>query len=365
MYVSCCAYVPSQRDCTYALTADRPPRLTSNVAAAISVRIAGAMALVSIKPTLESGAIHPEMHAYLNGPIIKNELGVEFQRINIAPSLDFTLKILDGLTWPSLPASCTGIPKIAREPAFWVHVFLFITCEYGVSLLVNGGKPWWLEKVLVSLVWGAVLACLPSAAAHTIRRIWATRLWILRPVVPADQPGAANVPFWVGQLCTGCCEAAPDGWLPCHGQPVSRQDYNQLFRVIKSAYGDGDGQTTFNVPDLRGRLAVGKGSEGSGFETIGSTGGEVTHKLEEHEMPSHHHGVQDPGHTHNVLACGRGYTVNGGGGFGVNALGRTGEGSGAGDTQVSHSNISLHSAGGGAAHNNMPPYIVMCYFIKC
>ena len=50
---------------------------------------------------------------------------------------------------------------------------------------------------------------------------------------------------------------APDGWLFCHGQAVSRSDYADLFIAIGTAYGAGDGSTTFNLPDLRGRVGRG------------------------------------------------------------------------------------------------------------
>lgn len=45
---------------------------------------------------------------------------------------------------------------------------------------------------------------------------------------------------------------APEGWLLCHGQAVSRADYGDLFVAIGTAYGPGDGATSFNLPDLRG-----------------------------------------------------------------------------------------------------------------
>ena len=317
-----------------------------------------------VKVNVAPGAA--DLHACLNGPVMDNDVVFKFEPISISPKLNLTLQVLDGLTWPSLPANWTGVPKIAREPAFWVHVFFFVTCEYAVSLLVNKGQPCWLEKVLVSLAWGAALACLPSAAAYSVRRIWATRLQIIISN-SAMQQAASNNPSWVGQLCTGCSEAAPDGWLPCNGQAVDREAFSDLFRVIKSAYGDGDGQNTFNVPNLQGRVAVGKGGQGSGFDTIGNTGGEVSHTLTEGEMPAHSHHVNDPGHDHRVEAGGRKFKEDGGGKFAVVALGNPGnpaEGCGTGHAQGSHSNISLHGAGGGAAHNNMPPYVVMCYFIK-
>ncbi|EHL69933.1 hypothetical protein HMPREF1032_02932, partial [Subdoligranulum sp. 4_3_54A2FAA] len=51
--------------------------------------------------------------------------------------------------------------------------------------------------------------------------------------------------------------AAPTGWLLCQGQAISRTTYAQLFSVIGTTYGSGDGKTTFNLPDMRGRVAVG------------------------------------------------------------------------------------------------------------
>ena len=53
---------------------------------------------------------------------------------------------------------------------------------------------------------------------------------------------------------------APDGWLLCNGQAISRTTYSKLFNVIGTTYGEGDGSTTFNVPDLRGRTPVGVGT---------------------------------------------------------------------------------------------------------
>ncbi len=58
--------------------------------------------------------------------------------------------------------------------------------------------------------------------------------------------------------------AAPTGWLLCQGQAVSRTTYAQLFSVIGTTYGSGDGSTTFNLPDMRGRVAVGSDANSLG-----------------------------------------------------------------------------------------------------
>lgn len=66
----------------------------------------------------------------------------------------------------------------------------------------------------------------------------------------------------VGMLAPFAGASAPDGWLLCAGQAVSRSTYAALFAVVSTTYGSGDGSTTFNLPDLRGRTAVGKDDMG-------------------------------------------------------------------------------------------------------
>jgi len=94
---------------------------------------------------------------------------------------------------------------------------------------------------------------------------------------------------------------APAGWLLCDGSAVSRTTYAALFAAIGVLHGVGDGSTTFNLPDCRGRATVGAGS-GPGLTArgIGAKGGEENHVLTTAEMPVHSHGVTDPGHAHGV-----------------------------------------------------------------
>lgn len=67
---------------------------------------------------------------------------------------------------------------------------------------------------------------------------------------------------------------APDGWLLCQGQAVSRTDYSELFSVIGTNFGGGDGSTTFNVPDLRGEFLRGAGTNGHSGQGSGGTVGQ-------------------------------------------------------------------------------------------
>ena len=88
-------------------------------------------------------------------------------------------------------------------------------------------------------------------------------------------------------------ETAPTNWLFCNGQAVSRETYSELFEVIGTAYGEGNGSTTFNVPDFSSRspMGVGTGTDGTNSETttLGQEKGEYKHTLTTNEMPSHNH----------------------------------------------------------------------------
>ena len=69
---------------------------------------------------------------------------------------------------------------------------------------------------------------------------------------------------------------APTGWLLCDGAAVSRTTYSELFAAIGVAFGVGDGATTFNVPDMRGRFPLGQATSGTG-SALADTGGQIDH----------------------------------------------------------------------------------------
>ena len=85
---------------------------------------------------------------------------------------------------------------------------------------------------------------------------------------------------------------APAGYLLCDGSAVNRTGYADLFAVLSTTYGVGNGSTTFNVPDLRSRLPLGSGA-GAGLtaRSRGASGGDETHTILEAELATHHHGV--------------------------------------------------------------------------
>ena len=140
---------------------------------------------------------------------------------------------------------------------------------------------------------------------------------------------------------------APTGWLMCDGTAVSRTTYADLYAVIGTTYGSGDGSTTFNVPDLRGRVAVGYKSTDTDFDTLGETGGEKEHTLTTNEMPSH---------SHDIIVDGYKFTASIKGNFsGANTVVLADAGTAA---------SSVAYTGGDQPHNILQPYIVTNYIIK-
>ena len=91
---------------------------------------------------------------------------------------------------------------------------------------------------------------------------------------------------------------APEGYLMCDGSAVSRTTYATLFGVIGTTFGAGDGSTTFNVPDISGRVPLGVSST----HLLGSTGGSETVTLTEQELPAHVHEVPQHGHADTIAA---------------------------------------------------------------
>ncbi len=179
---------------------------------------------------------------------------------------------------------------------------------------------------------------------------------------------------------------APDNWLLCHGQAVSRTGFPLLFAAIGTTHGIGDGTTTFNVPDLRGRVVAGLDNMGGTdaarlggivtSTTLGSSGGIKEHALTEAQMPPHTHAVTDPGHKHSLTDPGHSHAVDtislgsgayaiGSGGVVARLGGLTTSSSTTGVSMSSASTgITISSRGGGQAHPNVQPTMVLNKIIK-
>ena len=138
--------------------------------------------------------------------------------------------------------------------------------------------------------------------------------------------------------------SAPPGFLPCDGRAVSRTAYSALFAEIGTANGAGDGSTTFNLPDCRGRGVIGASSGVNGVTAArGATGGSASETLTLAQIPSHSHTVGG-----NVVARGSGSEQ-------FRELAANAPGTNASTSAT---------VGGGQAHNNMPPYIAQLWVIK-
>ena len=161
--------------------------------------------------------------------------------------------------------------------------------------------------------------------------------------------------FPSGALSMFAGATIPTGWLVCNGAAVSRTTYQALFIAIGTLYGSGNGSTTFNVPDLRGRAPIGVGA-GTGLtnRTLASESGEETVILSTTTMPAHTHtdaghihSASDAGHTHTIPAqSSAGYAV-GVSTFGFYPTGSTGTNTGYASITVSAGNANIQSTGGG------------------
>jgi microcystin-dependent protein len=131
------------------------------------------------------------------------------------------------------------------------------------------------------------------------------------PTLPATDPTTANQAVRkayvdnflpAGVITQYGALTAPTGWVLCQGQALSRTNplYTRLWDAIGVNYGVGDGSTTFNVPNLQGRIPVGRDATQTEFDVLAETGGAKTHTLLQTEMPSHTH-IQDAhNHTQNA-----------------------------------------------------------------
>lgn len=143
---------------------------------------------------------------------------------------------------------------------------------------------------------------------------------------------------------------APNGFLICNGQAVSRTTYDALFSVIGVTFGAGDGSTTFNLPNYVDRMPIGAGT----IANIAGTGGSKDSVVVSH---THAATVTDPGHVHSVTAQNIGPRITGGSGNFFTDGGQTG----AATTGISVSNSTTGSSGTNA---NLPPYLGINFIIK-
>lgn len=327
--------------------------------------------LVSTNPTASDGISQGDDHLRL----LKSTLKTTFPNVSGAVTPTHTeLNYVDGVT-SAIQTQLDAKAPLA-SPTFTGNVTLPSTTSVGnVSSTELGYLDGVTSAIQTQLNAKANTSSLGTAAALNVGTS-------ANNVVQLD--GSGKLPAVDGSQLTGLAagfsmpsgavmpyagSTEPSGWLFCYGQPVSRTTYAALFAVLSTTYGVGDGSTTFNLPDLRGRVVAGKDDMGgtsanrlTGLtggvdgDVLGGTGGAETHTLTEAQMPSHTHFVARNSSGTSALSS-------------TNSLNDTANRSDLFSYELSGSTGSVtlglsSAAGSGSAHNNVQPTIILNYIIK-
>jgi microcystin-dependent protein len=182
---------------------------------------------------------------------------------------------------------------------------------------------------------------------------------------PAILPIGAMVPY-------GGTTAPSSTFALTFGQAISRTTFSSLFTIFGTTFGIGDGVTTFNIPDLRGRSVLGVDNMGgvaagrvgtvvtdSGTvvgTTLGSAGGSATHTQVAAEVGAHNHAITDPGHLHSFSATI--FVLNGGGAPSAYGTG------GNTNTGTSTTGITINNSSAPSAMSLLNPIMMMNWILR-
>jgi microcystin-dependent protein len=193
--------------------------------------------------------------------------------------------------------------------------------------------------------------------------------WIAQNFYLVSNPGVVPVG---AMLPYGGSTAPSSAFALPFGQAISRTTFSVLFSIYGTTFGVGDGVTTFNIPDLRGRSVLGLDNMGgvaagrvgtvvtdSGTvtgTTLGSAGGSSTHIQIGAEVGAHNHAITDPGHLHTIPVINSGVGV-GGGAAAAAALS-------AGNTGTSTTGITINNSATAAAMSLLNPLMMMNWILR-
>jgi microcystin-dependent protein len=162
---------------------------------------------------------------------------------------------------------------------------------------------------------------------------------------------------YVGEIRMFAGNFAPNGWMTCEGQPLPIAEHDVLFQLIGTTYG-GDGQQTFNLPNLASRVPIhmGTGPDGTTYQ-MGEMAGTETVTLGIPQIPAHNHPAQatnSQGTSQNpsgaVLATPQSAQPN------LSMYGN--------DSVVGMNNTSIGPAGGSQPHENTQPFLCINFIIS-
>lgn len=258
-------------------------------------------------------------------------------------------------------------PQFGQVLAFFVHA----TNNANATLSVDGGPA---APIVINTAGPIPAGTLIILTPYTV--VYDGTHWCLRDFYgqPFSVPLGALMPF------TGTVSPNSNFIFPA-AQSISRTIYSEYFSMVGTTYGAGDGSTSFNVPDLRGRAIFGQDNMNSSpagrigtvatdsgtidGSTLGSGGGSSTHVQTVAELAAHTHtgttAGQSADHTHAVPLYGPSVTGAGGGG-GVMGNGSDTTTRGASNDHT-HS-FTTNSSGSSAAMSLLPPGIILNYILR-
>ena len=177
-----------------------------------------------------------------------------------------------------------------------------------------------------------------------------------RPALPGGaeaQAATAALEPYLGEIMLFAGWFPPKGWADCNGQLLSIAQNQALFSLLGTTYG-GNGQTTFALPDLRGRAPIhfGQGPGTSQYD-LGQMGGTETVTLQIGEMPAHTHALRVDNANGTTAAANGAYLAR-------DPAGTPAYGNGSAGALA---NAAVATVGASQPHNNLPPYIAVRYCI--